>query len=257
MDFGRIRPVPNPHERRAARPDGMNAAGGLRLRDGQAERRATRTSRSGPRRTSSGGPSTAATTRPTSSACSFLKRLSEVQVKEPRIQDRKASPFCARPVEISTTFSITRVAVFHFITSRPWSMPCSATMSRSCSRSSDASRDRSTSSPSLASATGSSTAGARRWRRWLDCGCRAVARPAGVARRDVGDDAGFRIWERLVTDRPGLSMSSRKWERIPKTNLICALEQVMCGHSSRRSSAGIRKPRFQLPLFHDEEAILT
>ena len=39
---------------RAARPDGMNAAGGLRLRDGQAERRATRTSRSGPRRTSSG-----------------------------------------------------------------------------------------------------------------------------------------------------------------------------------------------------------
>ena len=167
----------------------MNAAGGLRLRDGQAERRATRTSRSGPRRT-----------RPTSSACSFLKRLSEVQVKEPRSQDRKASPFCARPVEISTTFSITRVAVFHFITSRPWSMPCSATMSRSCSRSSDASRDRSTSSPSLASVTGSSTAGARRWRRWLDLGCRAVARPAGVARRDVGDDAGSRISPSILSN---------------------------------------------------------
>ena len=32
---------------------------------------------------------------------------------------RKASPFRARPMDISTILSITRAGVFHFITSRP------------------------------------------------------------------------------------------------------------------------------------------
>ena len=68
-------------------------------------------------------------------------------------------------------------------------MPCSATMSRSCSRSNDESCKRSASSPSLASATGSSTAGDRRCTDRRD-----------VTRRGGCDDAGSKISPSLLAN---------------------------------------------------------
>ena len=65
----------------------------------------------------------------------------------------------ARPIEISTILSITRLAVFHFMTSLSRSMPYSATMSFNSSSESCASFARSATSPSLATAIGSITAG--------------------------------------------------------------------------------------------------
>ena len=38
-------------------------------------------------------------------------------LRKPRLQDRKASPLCARLIDISTILSIIRLGVFHFIAS--------------------------------------------------------------------------------------------------------------------------------------------
>lgn len=74
-----------------------------------------------------------------------------------------ASPLVARLTDTSTIRSRTRAGSFHFITSLPGFIPQSATMSLSCSKDIAARRSRRTCSPCRATATGSRTAGVRRF----------------------------------------------------------------------------------------------